>query len=370
MVMKGEKMDIYDLWFASVNLSNRIKLSIIKNFNSLEEIWYYSNYERKNLGINGEYEKIKYYLQKAWNRTKLENLLKVIKNRDINSVNFYDNKYPNKLKTQLDAPSVLFYKGYIERLSEGLNVGIVGARNCSVYGRNAATVISKELSAYGINIISGMARGIDACAHRASVENKGYTCAVLGSGIDVIYPKENKKLYEDILESGCVVSEFLPGTEPLSYNFPIRNRIISGLSDLVIIVEAAEKSGSLITAELALEQGKDIVAVPGSIFSDLSKGTNKLIRDGAYPFTNFQDLFQILNIQYIANNKTNTLKKSGLQRQIYNILTNEPIHVDDIFKRTNIDIKQLYEVLFELQLEDEIVCLPGNYYAKVESNIE
>ncbi len=362
-------MDIYDLWFCSVNLSNRIKLSLIKNFNSLEEIWYYSNYEGKNIDIKMEHEKIKYYLKKAWNKRSLEDLLKVIKDKGIDSINFYNNKYPNKLKNQIDAPAVLFYKGNIERLNKNLSVGIIGARNCSIYGRNAAAIISKEISAYNINIISGMARGIDACAHKASVENKGYTCAVLGSGVDVVYPRENKKLYENILENGCVISEFLPGTMPLSRNFPIRNRIISGLSDLIIVVEAAEKSGSLITAGLALEQGKDIVAVPGSIFSEISKGTNKLIRDGAYPFTNFEDLFQILNIQYRANNKTNSLKKSGLQRQIYNILTNEPIHVDDIFKRTNIDIKQLYEVLFELQLEDEILCLPGNYYVKVESKI-
>ncbi|MBV7274888.1 DNA-protecting protein DprA [Clostridium sp. PL3] len=362
-------MNIYDLWFCSAKLSSKIKIELVKTFNTLEEIWYYSNCEKSNIYTKKEDEKIKFHLKKAWDKERLESLYEQIKNKNISSVNFYDNKYPKKLKNYSDSPSVIFYKGNIKKLNENLNIAIVGARNCSTYGRNVANMISKELSEHNINIISGMAKGIDSYAHRVCLESKGYTCAVLGCGVDVIYPKENKKLYNYMLEDGCIISEFLPGTQPFSYNFPMRNRIISGLSDVVIVVEAAERSGSLITASLALEQGKDVVAVPGSIFSEQSKGTNKLIRDGAYPFTNFYDLFQIFNIQYVADNKDNIKKISGLQRKIYDILTNEPIHVDDIFKRTNIDIKQLYEVLFELQLGNEILSLPGNYYVKVERRV-
>lgn len=360
-------MNIYDLWFCSVNLSNRIKLKLMMSSSSFEEIWYFRNTKRNNIDFGEDYEKIRSRLNKAWNRKELEALLDTIKKKDFKSISFYDNSYPSKLKNIIDAPAVLFYKGNIERLNKGKNVAIIGSRNCSAYGREAASIISKELASYNIHVISGMARGIDTYAHKIALQNDGYTCAVLGSGIDVIYPKENKKLYEDIVQYGCVMSEFLPGTNPFSYNFPVRNRIISGLSDLIIIVEAAEKSGSLITAEAALEQGKDVFAIPGSIFSNLSKGTNTLIRDGAYPFTNFKDLFEILNIQYKINNKKKEAKTTeicGLQEKIYKIITDSPIHIDDIFKRTNIDIKQLYEVLFELQLEDAILCLPGNYYVK------
>ena len=194
-------------------------------------------------------------------------------------------------------------------------------------------------------------------------------CSIRISGIDVVYPKENKRIYDMILRSGCIISEFLPGTKPYHYNFPIRNRIISGLSNIVIVVEASESSGSLITANLALEQGKGVVAVPGSIFSNQSKGTNKLIRDGAYPFTEFDDLFAFIGISYKISENKNMKKLEGIKKRISDIISDTPIHIDDIFVRTNIDIKRLYEVLFELQLENVVICLSGNYYVKVESRV-
>lgn len=362
-------MNIYDLWFCSAKLSNKIKLSLIKKLGDTKEIWNYSNSCNKNLFLYNEDIKIKSRLKSAANITELEKLLTKSLESYIETVNFNDDRYPKKLKYYEDSPSLLFYKGNIDKLNKGVSAAIIGSRKCSLYGRNVASLISKELSANNINIISGMAKGIDSYAHRLCIENMGYTCAVLGAGIDVIYPKENKKLYDNILENGCIISEFLPGTEPYSSNFPIRNRIISGLSDVVIVVEASEKSGSLITAGLAVEQGKDVVAIPGSIFSDQSKGTNQLIKDGAFPFTNFQDLFQILNLQYKEKESSKTRELKGIQKKIFSIITDNPIHIDDIFQRTNIDIKQLYEVLFELQIKNEILCLAGNYYVKVECKI-
>jgi DNA processing protein len=362
-------MNIYDLWFCSVKLSNRIKLSLIKEFVSTKEIWDYSNSFDKILFSSKEENKIKGFLKSSWNVSILENLLNNAMNDGINLVTFNDELYPQKLKYYEDSPSMLFYKGNIKKLNEEVSIGVVGSRDCSVYGRNAANLICKEFSLNNINIISGMARGIDACAHECCIQNQGYTCAVLGSGIDVIYPKQNKKIYNSICESGCIISEFLPGTPPNSYNFPIRNRIISGLSDAIIVVEASEKSGSLITASIALEQGKDVIAVPGSIFSTQSKGSNKLIKDGAYPFTDFEDLFEFLNIRYTEKKDLNIVKLEGLQQKIHEIIGNTPMHIDDIFGRTNIDIKRLYEVLFELQLKNEIICLSGNYYVKVESRV-
>ncbi|WPC40698.1 DNA-processing protein DprA [Clostridium sp. JS66] len=355
-------MNIYDLWFSSIQLSNRIKLLLLKNMINTEQLWNYTFYVKDSITIN---EKIRYYLKKAWDKVQLESLYTYLSSKGIGTVVFNEKVYPKNLKNIIDAPAIIFYKGDINGVSKKLSVGIVGSRNCSVYGENVAEIISKELSIDGMNIVSGMARGIDSFAHKACLKQRGYTCAVLGSGIDVVYPKENKKIYDKISENGCVLSEFLPGTKPLSRNFPIRNRIISGLSDLIIVVEAGEKSGSLITAELALDQGKDVVAVPGTIFSDQSKGTNKLIRDGAYIFTGFEDLFQILNMKYVRQNSKKLKEMTSIEKKIYDSITDTPAHIDDIFERTNVDIKQLYEVLFELQLRDEVICISGNYYARI-----
>jgi DNA processing protein len=355
-------MNIYDLWFSSIKLSNKIKLYLLKNMISTEELWNYTFYVKDNIIIN---EKVRFYLKKAWDKIQLETLHRNLLNIGVETVVFNENMYPKNLRNITDSPSIIFYRGNIKKLDEKPSVGIVGSRNCSIYGENVTGIISEELSKNDVNIVSGMARGIDSFAHKACLKQNGYTCAVLGSGIDVIYPKENKKIYDIISEYGCVLSEFLPGTKPFSKNFPIRNRIISGLCDLLIVIEAGEKSGSLITAGLALEQGKDIVAVPGTIFSNESKGTNKLIRDGAYIFTDFKDLFEILNMEYMHENFPKTEKITGIEKKIYDSISDTPVHIDDIFERTNIDIKQLYEVLFELQLKDEVICISGNYYVKV-----
>ncbi len=192
-------------------------------------------------------------------------------------------------------------------LNEGYNISIVGSRKYSNYGKDVTKIICSDLCANNINIISGMAKGIDTFAHESCLNNEGYTCAVLGSGLDIVYPKENIKIFNKIVEKGCVISEFLPGTPPYAYNFPQRNRIISALSDIIIVIEAGEKSGSLITANLALEQGKDVMAVPGSIFSDESKGTNKLIKDGAFPLTCTNDIFNLIGIE-MKNQKDTTVK--------------------------------------------------------------
>jgi DNA processing protein len=276
---------------------------------------------------------------------------------------FNKENYPSKLKLYDDSPVVLYYYGNIDMLNTRTNVSIVGSRKNSIYGTNVTKLISKELSINGINIISGLAKGIDAYAHSTCIENDGFTCAVLGCGIDIIYPKENKILYEDMKNKGVILSEFPPGTQPYAYNFPVRNRIISQLSDLVIIVEAGIKSGSLITANLALEQGIDVMAVPGSIFSEQSKGCNKIIKDGAYPLTSIEDVFELLKTNYLhSGNNSYTLNPS--EKKIHELINDSPIHIDDIIKIANIDIKQLYEVLFELQLKNEIMCLSGNYYVK------
>jgi len=348
----------YYIWFSMINISHKQKLRILKEYKDLKyfyEICSTNNFNDKKL----QNKFLSYFDEKAINKA-----LDIIYSNDINVISYFDTLYPEKLKVHEDAPSILYYIGDIDKLNYNNNISIVGSRKCTYYGLNVTKIICSELSKNNINIISGMAKGIDTTAHKCSLDNHGYTCAVLGSGLDVIYPPGNKALYDSLIQSGCVISEFPPGTPPFALNFPIRNRIISGLSDIVIVVEAGLKSGSLITARLALDIGIDVMAVPGSIFSEQSKGCNKLIKDGAFPLTSIEDVFDLLNLCYSSNMKQKQEELNDIEKKICKIISDSPIHLDDILKTTNVDIKHLYEVLFELQLKDEILCLAGNYYVK------
>lgn len=350
-------MNNYDIWFCQARISNKNKLKLIKKFKDTKKIWYYIS---NNININSKKFNV-------WNERKFNEVKYVMDKENIKYTTYFDEDYPYKLKKYDDSPYILFYKGNIKKLNYGKNVSIVGARNCTYYGIQCTKYITKQLTLNNVNIISGMAYGIDGFAHSTCIQNGGYTCAVLGSGVNVIYPKRNTKLYHEILKKGCIISEFLPGTIPYSYNFPLRNRIISALCDILIVIEAGEKSGSLITANYALNQGKDIVAVPGSIFSDKSKGTNLLIHDGAFPFTDMNNLFKLLDINSknsIQNSKTKNSMQSPLYKKIYELIGDTPIHIDDLLRLTEVDITHLYELLFEMQLNKQIFCLSGNYYVK------
>ncbi len=198
--------------------------------------------------------------------------------------------YPEKLKQIYDPPEVLYCLGDIRLLNE-ISISIVGARRATAYGKKIAYKLSNDLSKRGVTIVSGLASGIDECAHEGAYKNVGKTIAVLGCGVDIIYPKENEDLYKNIIRNGgLIISEFPLGTKPEKDNFPKRNRIISALSSGVIVVEAKRRSGALITADFALEQGKNVFAVPGNIDSVYSEGTNNLIKDGAIPVTSYADV--------------------------------------------------------------------------------
>lgn len=357
-------MNDYDLWFILLNISNKNKINLIKRFKNSKEIWYYT----LNEDITN-YFKTKTNIKESWDSQKIKTLREFLLLNNVKLAFFNDELYPKSLIHYEDMPYVFFYKGNISALNKNKNVAVVGSRECSSYGINVTKIISKELSVQNVNIISGLAKGIDSYAHSACVESNGFTCAVLGTGIDIIYPKQNKKLYDNIANTGCIITQFLPGTKPLAYNFPNRNRIISGLSSVITVVEASERSGSLITAGYALEQGNDVVAVPGSVFSKTSTGTNKLIRDGAYTFTGMSDIFNLIGIDYNTKKENKKIKMTALEAEIYNILSDNPVHIDDIIKITNIDIGQIYELLFEMQLKEEIMCLSGNFYVKIKDVI-
>lgn len=354
-------MNDYELWFAMSNLSYSIKRKLLENFKNVETLWYESICNKKSNLLN---MKIMNILKENWNIEKINLIKEKLEKYEINTVVITEESYPKSLKVYEDVPYMLFYKGNIKKLNEKYNVAVVGSRQCTSYGINVSNMITESLCYNNINIISGMARGIDSIVHSKCTEKKGYTCAVLGSGLDIIYPKENSSLYNEILKDGCILSEFIPGTKPYSYNFPIRNRIISGLSNIVIVVEAGKKSGSLITASAALEQGKEVIVVPGNIFSSQSIGANELIKDGAYILTNIKDIYELLHIKSIKETEIKQLLMSDLEKIVYKHITSTPIHIDDILRLTNVNIKKLYEILLNLKLNDEIMCLSGNYYVK------
>lgn len=359
----------FDIWYSLVRCSNKHKLALLKEYKSTENIWKCFCNNKLEETQNKNIIRLRHILKKYWNEDKIKNIKNIIVSNNIRIINYYSKEYPKNLKPFDDSPSVLYYRGNIEKLNINKNLAIVGSRDYSYYGENIANIISTEMSKSNINIISGMAKGIDTFAHKYSLESKGYTCAVLGSGIDVIYPYINKSIYYKLLEEGSIISEFPPGTKPYPYNFPMRNRIISGLSDVVIIIEASEKSGSLITASCALEQGRDVMAVPGSIFSKKSIGTNRLIKDGAYPFTTMEDLYNLLDINYEEKIEIGKNNLNKIENKIYTVIENTPIHIDDIVRLTKVDIKRLYEVLFELQFKNHITCLSGNYYVRISNSV-
>lgn len=362
-------MNKFDIWYSTVRLGRKIKLILLKKFKTSKKIWEYAVNEDFCFGEDFKEEKIKKFLRASWNHESIKIIEDIMYKQDIKLVDYYNDMFPNKLKHFDDTPSLLFYKGDLKPLNTNKSVAIVGSRKYSYYGEAVAKMLGKQLAKNSINVISGMAKGIDAFAHTACLQNEGYTCAVLGCGLDIIYPAVNKKIYYDILKKGAIISEFPPGTKPFNYNFPLRNRIISGVSDLVIVVEAADKSGSLITASCALSQGKDVMAVPGSVFSKMSVGTNKLIRDGAYPLTSLEDMFNLINIDYTKENNDKTKFSSGLHKQIYMLINDKPLHIDEIIRTTGVDTKSLYNVLFELQLKNQITCLNGNYYVRIANSI-
>lgn len=354
-------MNEYEIWLAISKLPYSIKNNLVKQIGDVNKIWHYAINNEKHRCIN---DKIRLALKEAWNMELIQYISKKILYEGISTTVITDEIYPKRLKEYDDSPYMLFYKGDITKLNDLHNISIVGSRNCTSYGINVTNIICEHMNNNKVNIISGMARGIDSQAHENCIKNNSYTCAILGSGVDVVYPKENYTLYKNIIKNGCVISQFLPGTKPYAYNFPIRNKIISSLGDIILVVEANEKSGSLITATYAIEQGKEVFAVPGNIFSPQSKGTNKLLREGANIFTSIEEIFDIFKIQNNVQETKFSTHMKPLEKAVYEKIDNTPLHFDDILRATKIDIKQLYEVLFELQLKDEIMCISGNYFVK------
>jgi len=248
-----------------------------------------------------------------------------------------------------------------------ISVAIVGTRKVTSYGRQVTEELSEFLASSGVTVISGLARGVDAIAHGSTLKAGGRTLAVLGCGVDRIYPPENRALAEQIMNRGAVISDYPVGTAPESSNFPPRNRIISGLSLAVIVIEAGDTSGALITAEFAAEQGREVFAVPGNILAPQSRGTNKLIQNGAFPLLTPQDLLQALNLTRIGEQKAarKILPANEVEAQVLNALGNEPLHVDELRIQTGIPVEKISAALVMMELKGMVRQVGGMQYVAI-----
>jgi len=302
-------------------------------------------------------------------RTKIDPFSEIEKanKQKVSIITLFDEDYPERLKEIYDPPPVLYVKGNKSVLRDKA-IAIVGSRKASTYGRRVAVNFAKELALMNINIVSGMARGIDSFAHKGAIEAGGPTTAVFGCGIDIVYPPENEALMQEIIEYGCVVSSFPFGTEPLPGNFPARNRIISGLALGTLVVEAAERSGSLITADFSLDQGREVFAIPGNIYSPYSKGTHKLIKQGAKLVESVEDILDELFLESPINkNKEEKIDVENLtvsEKSLYNLIDYHPIQIEELIEKSQFDSNSVSAILTRLELKGLILALPGGYYVR------
>ena len=304
----------------------------------------------------------------------LRSEMSLVERGRVRVLTFRDEDYPSTLRDIPDAPVVIYIRGNLPANSS-LAIAVVGSRRASLYGMAVAEQFSGRLAELGFTIVSGMARGIDAAAHRGALRASGTTVAVMGCGLDTIYPPENEKLFAEIAAGGAVISEFPMTMPPIAYNFPRRNRIISGLSLGVIVVEAAGKSGALITADFALEQGREVYAVPGNVNSPTSGGVNNLIKQGAKLVTSVDDILEDLHANVRAavgharsdgpaaeNPAIQTLPEA--ERLVYESISDRPVHIDDLADRCGTDVLRMTAALSRLELKHLIKQLPGKLFIR------
>lgn len=362
-----EKKDAY-LWLNSINGVTNKTIDKIKDNNlNIEELIYFSDkeiYNLKNINLNIKENIVKYKSISYLDEIKEKNI-----KENINYICIEENDYPNNLKYVYDAPNILFYKGNINIINKNIGLAVVGSRKATKYGMSCATSISKGLSNIGINIISGLAFGIDSYAHMGCMEGCGKTIAVLGSSVNNVLPKKNIYLANKILENGgLIISDYNINSSVFPSNYVNRNRIISGISEGVIVVEAAKKSGALITAEFGLEQGKNIYAVPGNINSCMSKGCHQIIKEGAKLIDNIEDIlneYKIVNIKSRENlKKYDNMNLSKESTVIIDTIKKQGVlHIDEICDNTRMEIKSVNTILSELVLKDVLVEMNNKTYS-------
>ena len=300
------------------------------------------------------------------NETDLDALFDSIQQKDVQVLTLLDDDYPKLLKQIDQAPPVLYVRGSLLP-ADDFAIAMVGTRRISAYGQQVTRDTSLYLAGHGLTIVSGLARGVDALAHQSALQAGGRTIAVLGSGADVIYPPEHRQLAEAIIENGAIISDYPLGTQPEGVNFPPRNRIISGLSLATVVVEAGERSGALITADFAVEQGRDVFAVPGNILSPSSKGTNRLIQKGAYALVSPQDVLDVLELSQVEDYQAarKALPADTTEAKILQSMDYEPVHVDEICNEVGLAVEKVTAALTMMELKGLVQHVGGMRYAAI-----
>ncbi len=340
---------------------------LLEHFGSAEALWHAEPVEIR--AVRGLSEKMADLLISSRDEDQLNDWIIELEEKEIEFYSYWHPRYPRLLREISDPPLGIYVKG--ELPDDNIDtVAIIGARKCSRYGATVAYDIAKELGKTNVVVVSGMARGIDSEGHRGILDGGGKTIAVLGCGLDICYPPENQELMKRIAENGCIISEFAPGMPAMPGNFPSRNRIIAGLSEMVVVVEAGKKSGTLITADLALDYGRDVFVVPGNVTSALSKGTNELIKQGCPIITEGEDILIALGIAYKEEEKANFKNKtaeniSAEEKEIYDLIEAEtPISAETLCRKLHKDIQDVQYILSLLELSGYIVKIPQAGYIR------
>lgn len=343
--------------------------ALLNHFGDLEEAWHADAGELKAAGLD---RRALDNLMTTRSTISLDGEMEKIERQGAKVLTWDDPAYPTRLLNIYDPPPVLYVKGEILDEDQWA-VAVVGTRGATVYGKEVARRIAGGLARNGLTIVSGLARGIDSEAHRAALDAGGRTIAVLGSGVDVIYPAESRKLAQAVVERGALVSEYALGTRPEAGNFPPRNRIISGLSLGAVIVEAGERSGALITADFALEQGREVFAVPGNIFRKKSMGANKLIQQGAKPVLSVEDILEELNLTMVSQQAEvrAIVPENETEATLLEYITADPVHVDEIRQKSDLPIAQVSSTLALMELKGMVRQVGGmNYVLAREGRVE
>lgn len=357
---------MYEYWLARVNgISAEKKERLCKIFGSAKEI--YNNIEEtKLLSLSFLGEREVHALLDAKNGS-FEREYEEMNRREIRFIPCFSKEYPKRLKEISGYPYAVYVKGTLPKEGE-MTAAIVGSRQCTPYGEQMALEYGKALAKVGIGVVSGMARGIDGAGQRGALDGGGKTYGVLGCGVDVCYPRENIGLYMDMQKQGGIISEQIPGTKPLPFYFPARNRIISALSDYVLVMEAREKSGSLITADLALEQGKDVYALPGPVTSPFSQGCHRLISQGAGILISPEDLLDEIHVcrakdsQIIIKNEKMLETPDNL---VYSCLGFSPKGLNQLAEETGIPAREVLQQLITLQMQGTVKEISKNNYVRI-----
>jgi DNA processing protein len=284
-----------------------------------------------------------------------------ISSMGIDIVTLKDDSYPPLLRQIADAPVVFYRKGPLPLLGPAL--AIVGARKATMEGMLLAEQIGETLSAAGVTVVSGLARGVDGAAHKGGLRGRGGTVGVLGCGIDICYPSENWPLFKDMAQKGAIVTEYVPGTRPLKHHFPERNRIIAGLARGVLVVEASAKSGSLITARLALDYGREVMAMPGRVLDEAYKGTNSLIKQGARLVEDISDIVTCC-FPDVEFDRKSTIDINEDEDYIYRLMSTGRIHVDELIEKSRLETKKVMAILTRLEMKDMVRPTPGGFYIR------